>query len=190
MRRGRLFVWAGALVRRHSFALLHTTIVSTVSRLRSLCSVLAILISETECERSFSLEHRQASNRPRLGSGARHDGLKVMCDAPESIPFQKQQVHQFFKRAQQIYVARRAVESDRTMTSALEGESNDTTQVLANCVPTSSRKGSLLATCPNVCPTSFTPIGLCRTRYGCRRIKPKLDIKGSTWRADVGNGLP
>ena len=42
--------------------------------------LISFLVSETECERTFSHERRQFDNRPKLGPKMRFAGLKVMVD--------------------------------------------------------------------------------------------------------------
>ena len=51
---------------------------------RVVCIMLSFLVSETEAERSFSLERLQTSRRPKLGGQSRFAGLKIMCDG---LPF-------------------------------------------------------------------------------------------------------
>ena len=69
---------------------------------------IGMLLTETECERSFSAERRQHDHRPRLGPGMRFAGLKVMNDG---VPLER--LHQdgkpignFWQRIQERYAAK------------------------------------------------------------------------------------
>ena len=58
--------------------------------LRKMISVVAgFLLTETECERNFSVERRQHGGRPRMDPGTRFSGLKIMIDG---APFSRLQV--------------------------------------------------------------------------------------------------
>lgn len=53
---------------------------------RFICVMLVFLVTETEAERSFSLERIQSTKRPKMGRDSRFDGLKIMCDG---LPFEE-----------------------------------------------------------------------------------------------------
>jgi hypothetical protein len=51
------------------------------TEIRDILGILvSFLVSETECERNFSVERRQFEHRPRLSASLRSAGLKVMVD--------------------------------------------------------------------------------------------------------------
>ena len=72
------------------------------------CLALNFLLTETECERSFSAERRQHDHPPRLGAGARFAGLKIMTDGLEFEELQHdgQPVDDFWLRVQSRYADR------------------------------------------------------------------------------------
>ena len=74
--------------------------------LRDIISILcSFLISETECERNFSLERKQFEGRPRLSAEMRFAGLKVITDgAPlEWLQRDGRPVGRFWQAIQQRY---------------------------------------------------------------------------------------
>ena len=77
--------------------------------LRDILSILfSFLISETECERTFSLERKQFESRPRLSAGMRHAGLKVMTDGAPLDCLQRdgRPIGLFWQAVQQRYAGK------------------------------------------------------------------------------------
>ena len=71
--------------------------------------VVSFLVSETECERNFSVERRQFEHRPRLSASLRSAGLKVMVDGVPLKDLQCDGVPRgdFFPVVQNRYAERR-----------------------------------------------------------------------------------
>ncbi len=69
--------------------------------------MLSFLVSETECERSFAVERRQAANRPKMSVESRSDGLKIMLGGLDwHLRPPGQTVLPFFAAAQDMYATR------------------------------------------------------------------------------------
>lgn len=82
---------------------------SEYSELRDAVGILvSILVTETECERTFAVERKQFDHRPRLSARMRFAGLKVMVDGVPLARLQQEgrPIGDFWQAVQRRYAAR------------------------------------------------------------------------------------